>query len=127
MQKDAVKWCDFECRGADTPVSASEGPALSSGAIVSIVVASLFIILIFIDLSCYLVNRTGLLMVICEKTRGSKTSDEDAKLGSDEKEPLKEGDKQPTIQGSIKKETSVDFDMKKSISRTSFVGKDSAV
>lgn len=28
---------------------------------------------------------------------------------------------------SIKKETSVDFDMKKSISRTSFVGKDSAV
>jgi hypothetical protein len=28
---------------------------------------------------------------------------------------------------SVKKETSVDFDMKKSISRTSFVGKDSAV
>lgn len=62
-------------------MSANEGPALSSGAIVSIVVASLFVILIFIDLSCCLVNRTGLLMVICEKVRGSKTSDEDAKLG----------------------------------------------
>jgi hypothetical protein len=67
--------------GGDTPVSATEGPALSSGAIVSIVVASLFIILIFIDLSCYLVNQTGLLKMICEKTCGSKRSDEDAKLG----------------------------------------------
>lgn len=62
-------------------MSANEGPALSSVAIVSIVVASLIVILIFIDLSCYLVNRAGLLMVICEKVRGSKTSDEDAKLG----------------------------------------------
>jgi neurocan core protein len=62
-------------------VSANDGPALSSGAIVSIVVASLFVMLIFIDLSCYLVNRAGLLMLICEKVRGSKTSDEDAKLG----------------------------------------------
>jgi hypothetical protein len=62
-------------------VSATDGAALSSGAIVSIVVASLFIILIFIDLSCYVFNRTGLLMLICEKMRGCKTSDEDAKLG----------------------------------------------
>jgi neurocan core protein len=62
-------------------VSATEGPALSSGAIVSIVVASLFVILIFVDLSCYLVNRTGLLMLICEKMCGNKTNDEDAKLG----------------------------------------------
>lgn len=62
-------------------MSANDGPALSSGAIVSIVVASLFVMLIFIDLSCYLVNRAGLLMLICEKVRGSKTSDEDAKLG----------------------------------------------
>ncbi|XP_021918912.1 fasciclin-2 isoform X4 [Zootermopsis nevadensis] len=147
-------------RGGDTPVSATEGPALSTGAIVSIVVASLIIILIFIDVSCYLVNRTGLLMVICEKICGSRTNDEDAKLGSlyswrfplpycsnkdspgpglitekvpetnvsiDEKEPLKDASNKTTIQGSIKKETSVDFDMKKSISRTSFVGKDSAV
>lgn len=114
-------------RGGDTPVSATDGAALSSGAIVSIVVASLFIILIFIDLSCYVFNRTGLLMLICEKMRGCKTSDEDAKLGSDEKEPLKDAGKEATIQPSIKKETSVDFDMKKSISRTGFVGKDSAV
>lgn len=62
-------------------MSATEGPALSSGAIVSIVVASLLVILIIIDLSCYLVNRAGLLMLICEKTRGNKMSDEDAKLG----------------------------------------------
>jgi neurocan core protein len=62
-------------------VSATEGTALSSGAIVSIVVASLFVILIFIDLSCYVVNRAGVLMLICEKMRSSKTSDEDAKLG----------------------------------------------
>jgi hypothetical protein len=62
-------------------VSATEGAALSSGAIVSIVVASLFVILIFVDLSCYVVNQAGLLMLICEKMRGSKTSDEDAKLG----------------------------------------------
>jgi len=66
-------------------------------------------------------------MLICEKMRGSKTSDEDAKLGSDEKEPLKDAGKEATIQPSVKRETSVDFDMKKSVSRTSFVGKDSAV
>ncbi|XP_023709621.1 fasciclin-2 isoform X4 [Cryptotermes secundus] len=128
--------------GGDTPVPANEGPALSSGAIVSIVVASLFVILIFIDLSCYLVNRTGLLMVICEKVRGSKASDEDAKLGSlyswrfplpycsnkDSSGPDLSMEKLPETKVSIiKKETSVDFDMKKSISRTSFVGKDSAV
>jgi len=62
-------------------VSATEGAALSSAAIVSIVVASLIVILIFIDLSCYVVNRAGVLMLICEKMRGSKTSDEEAKLG----------------------------------------------
>lgn len=60
---------------------ATEGAALSSGAIVSIVVASLIVILIFIDLSCYVVNRAGLLMLLCEKMRGGKTSDDDAKLG----------------------------------------------
>lgn len=100
-------------RGGDTPVSASDGIALSSGAIVSIVVASLIVFLIFIDLSCYVVNRAGVLMLICEKMRGSKTSDEDAKLGSDEKEPLKDAGKEATIQPSVKRETSVDFDMKK--------------
>jgi neurocan core protein len=62
-------------------VPATEGAALSSGAIVSIVVASLIVILIFIDLSCYVVNRAGLLMLLCEKMRGGKTSDDDAKLG----------------------------------------------
>jgi len=62
-------------------VSANEGPALSSGAIVCIVVASLIVLLIFIDLSCYVVNRAGVLMLICEKMRGNNTSDEDAKLG----------------------------------------------
>lgn len=114
-------------RGGDTPVSATEGPALSSGAIVCIVVASLIVFLIFIDLSCYVVNRAGVLMLICEKMRGSNTNDEDAKLGSDEKEPLKDAGKEATILPSVKRETSVDFDMKKSISKTSFVGKNSAV
>jgi len=114
-------------RGGDTPVSATEGPALSSGAIVSIVVASLIVFLIFIDLSCYVVHRAGVLMLICEKIRGSNTNDEDAKLGSDEKEPLKDAGKGATILPSVKRETSVDYDMKKSISKTSFVGKNSAV
>jgi len=114
-------------RGGDTPVSATEGPALSSAAIVSIVVASLIVFLIFIDLSCYVVNRAGVLMLICEKMRGSNTSDEDAKLGSDEKEPLKDAGKEATILPSVKRETSVEFDMKKSISKTSFMGKNSAV
>ncbi|GFG32210.1 hypothetical protein Cfor_02031 [Coptotermes formosanus] len=88
----------YTLKSLDPPVSATEGAALSSGAIVSIVVASLFVILIFVDLSCYVVNQAGLLMLICEKMRGSKTSDEDAKLGSDEKEPLKDAGKEATIQ-----------------------------
>ncbi|XP_049841265.1 fasciclin-2 isoform X2 [Schistocerca gregaria] len=46
----------------------------------------------------------------------------------EEKEPLRDGKEPvPIIKERVKRETAVDFDVKKSVSRTSFVGKDSAV
>ncbi|XP_067012050.1 fasciclin-2 isoform X2 [Anabrus simplex] len=112
--------------GAGLPAERAEDPVLSSAAIVIIVVASLFVLLIIIDLLCFCFNKSGIIMAICEKTR-SKPDDTDIKLGREEKEPLRHERPLVPIIRSVKRETSVDFDMKKSISRTSFVGKDSAV
>jgi hypothetical protein len=49
-------------------------------------------------------------------------------LSRDEKEPLKEEKKiTPIIDSGLRRESSVTFDGKRSISKTGFVGKDSAV
>lgn len=46
----------------------------------------------------------------------------------DEKEPLKEEKKiTPIIDSGLRRETSITFDGKRSVSKTGFVGKDSAV
>ncbi|XP_063229305.1 fasciclin-2-like [Bacillus rossius redtenbacheri] len=117
---------DPSSRGTDSLVSTSSS-GLSSGVIVAIIVAALLLIFVIIDLSCYCVNKSGILMLVCEKTCRSKQEDEDAKLGREEKEPLNDGTKQPVIDPILKRDTAVEYDVKRSISRTSFVGKDSAV
>lgn len=123
----------------DPHVTAAESLfIMSSGVIVAIVVVSLLVLLLLIDLFCFCVNSAGLLMLMCESLKG-KPKDEDAKLGGEEKEPLKEinvmnGKDKMTIEimpmmqdNNLKKETMVDYDFKNSIAKTGFVGKDSAV
>nr|CAD7605378.1 unnamed protein product [Timema genevievae] len=139
--------------GSDSLVSVS-GTGLSSAVIVSIIVAALIVMLIIVDLSCYCMNKSGLLMLVCEKTRSSRGKEDDIKLGSlyswrfplpycsskdgagagvdpkgpiDEKEPLRDENRAAVMQPAMKRDTAVEYDIKRSLSRTSFVGKDSAV
>ncbi|XP_054257112.1 fasciclin-2-like isoform X1 [Macrosteles quadrilineatus] len=119
-------------RGSDDngPAKHSD-PHLSSTTIISIVVAALLIILVIVDVSCFFVNDTGILHIMCGKSKKNK-NDDDAKLGSEGKELLNNGHRDLKVQIESapmldKKDTTVEFDLKKATSKTSFVGKDSAV
>ncbi|XP_029170812.1 fasciclin-2 isoform X2 [Nylanderia fulva] len=157
-------------RGTDASVLQHQGPLLTSGAVIGIVVAMLFIIFIIIDAIFCCMRKTGIIYIICERSRRKPVDEEDTKLGSlygwrfplpycdqkmanvagvtaipdsgsgkntirlvrhtaiDEKEPLKEEKKiTPIIDSGLRRETSITFDGKRSISKTGFVGKDSAV
>ncbi|XP_011165129.3 fasciclin-2 isoform X2 [Solenopsis invicta] len=158
-------------RGVDTSVLQHQGPLISSGAIIGIVLATIFIIFIIIDAICCCVRKTGIINYMRERSRRKPVDEEDTKLGSvlygwrfplpycdqkmanvagvtaiqdsgsgkntirlvkhtaiDEKEPLKEEKKiTPIIDSGLRRETSITFDGKRSISKTGFVGKDSAV
>nr|XP_018899969.1 PREDICTED: fasciclin-2-like [Bemisia tabaci] len=108
---------------------------LSSAVLVLVVVAALFGILVIVDVSCFFFNETGLLSLACSSLCGKKkkhAKDDDPKLGSEAKELLN-GHRDSKVRidsnmdDSMKKNMQVNYDMKKSISKTSFVGKDSAV
>lgn len=115
-------------RGTDASVLQHQGPLLTSGAVIGIVVAMIFIVFIIIDSIFCCVRKTGIIFIICERSRRKPVDEEDAKLGRDEKEPLKEEKKiTPIIDSGLRRETSITFDGKRSISKTGFVGKDSAV
>ncbi|XP_014600914.1 PREDICTED: fasciclin-2 isoform X3 [Polistes canadensis] len=115
-------------RGPDTKVVHHHGPLISSAAIIGIVIAVLFIIIVIIDVICCCAHKTGIIYYVCERSRRKPVDEEDSKLGRDEKEPLKEEKKiTPIIDSGLRRETSVTFDGKRSVSKTGFVGKDSAV
>ncbi|XP_012054420.1 PREDICTED: fasciclin-2 [Atta cephalotes] len=157
-------------RGVDTSVLQHQGPLISSGAIIGIVLATIFVIFIVIDAICCCVRETGIINYMRERSRRKPVDEEDTKLGSlygwrfplpycdqkmanvagvtaiqdsssgkntirlvkhtaiDEKEPLKEEKKiTPIIDSGLRRETSITFDGKRSVSKTGFVGKDSAV
>ncbi|XP_077291454.1 neural cell adhesion molecule fasciclin 2 [Arctopsyche grandis] len=68
-------------RGADTTVHRHEGPALSSAAIIGIVIAGVLLMLIVVDVLLCCCRRQGVIATLCYKK--SKQHDEDeAKLGS---------------------------------------------
>ncbi|XP_026481817.1 fasciclin-2-like [Ctenocephalides felis] len=106
-------------RGMDSVVR-SEGPSLSSSAIVGIAVGAVVLLLLLVDLSCYCVARAGLLAAACHARTKPTDDEEAAKLGRDEQEPLQNGN--------VKRNTSVEFDGKKARAKTGeIVGKNSAV
>ncbi|XP_043480999.1 fasciclin-2-like isoform X2 [Leptopilina heterotoma] len=115
-------------RGNDSPVVHHRGALISSGAIIGIVIAILVVIIIVIDVICCCAQKTGIIFYVCERSRRKPMDEEDVKLGRDEKEPLREEKKiTPIIDSGLRRETSITFDGKRSISKTGFVGKDSAV
>ncbi|KAL1138703.1 hypothetical protein AAG570_008765 [Ranatra chinensis] len=122
-------------KGGENLVVQNSNIHLSSSLLVAVVVSALIIVLIIIDVSCYFVNDTGLLWLMCGKKSPRKSRDDDTKLGSEGKELLNNGNKdgkiriesKPMMDDGFKRDTTVEYDMKKSVSRTSFVGKDSAV
>ncbi|KAL1506852.1 hypothetical protein ABEB36_006137 [Hypothenemus hampei] len=120
-----------------------ENPTMSSGLIIGIVVLALVFILIVVDLTCFLANRTGAIASCCERIRKQKKDEEDPKLGSykaapahpntlnlpqpiklagtpaDEKEPLN----QP-----LEKPVSVEYDGRQVYTKSGeIIGKHSAV
>ncbi|KAL0114099.1 hypothetical protein PUN28_011428 [Cardiocondyla obscurior] len=115
-------------QGLDTSVVQHQGPLISSGAIIGIVLAITFITFVIIDAICCCMRKTGIINFVRERSRRKPVDEEDTKLGRDEKEPLKEEKKiTPIIDSGLRRETSVTFDGKRSVSKTGFVGKDSAV
>lgn len=68
------------CLGIDKDhlVATNQGLVLSSAAIVGIVVASLFLTLLIIDVSCFFVNQAGLFYLVCGNKK--KAPQEENKL-----------------------------------------------
>ncbi|XP_055913981.1 fasciclin-2 isoform X2 [Eupeodes corollae] len=138
-------------RGVDV-VQVADRQVLSSASIVGIVVGGVVILLIIVDLLCCVTVRMGVIAAMCRKTKRSPSEiDEETKLGSGQlvKEPppsplplpppVKLGgsplaspldEKQPlhSPPGSIKKDSSLEFDGKFVHSRSGeIIGKNSAV
>lgn len=110
----------------------NENTPLSSSLLISLVVGALCIILIIIDVSCYFVHETGILWLICGKKKSRTPREEDAKMSSEGKGLLNNGNRDSKIridatEDGFKRDTTVEYDIKRSISRTSFAGKNSAV
>nr|CAI5826296.1 unnamed protein product [Callosobruchus analis] len=103
-------------RGED-PIVPMQKAGISSGLIIGIVVAVIILVLILLDITCFFVNRLGVIALCCGN--GAKQSaEDDAKLSREEHEPLKQDEKQ----------ISVEFDGRHVYSKTGeIIGKHSAV
>ncbi|XP_035780060.1 fasciclin-2-like isoform X3 [Anopheles albimanus] len=69
-------------RGIDV-VLRVDSPALSSAAVIGIVIGAVLLLLIIIDLLCCLFGNLGIMAMLCRKTKRSPSDlDDEAKLGS---------------------------------------------
>ncbi|VVD03758.1 unnamed protein product [Leptidea sinapis] len=96
---------------------------LSSGSIIGIALAGVLLCLLIVDLLLFCFRRQGVIATICGK-RVKTHKDDEAKLGRDEKEPLKD-----TADDAIKRNSSVEFDGRRvyATSGGPIIGKNSAV
>ncbi|CAG9819922.1 unnamed protein product, partial [Phaedon cochleariae] len=83
-------------RGID-PIVPVQTAAMSSATIIGIVVAAIILVLIVLDITCYFVNRLGIIAMCCN-ARTKHADEEDPKLGSEEREPLKGEEKQMSVE-----------------------------
>lgn len=95
---------------------------LSSGAIIGLALTGVILCLLVVDLLLLCFRRQGVIATVCGK-RGKKHNDDEAKLGRDEKEPLKDTD------DAMKRNSSVEFDGHRvyATSGGPIIGKNSAV
>ncbi|KPU75267.1 fasciclin 2, isoform B [Drosophila ananassae] len=109
-------------RGIDV-IQVAERPVLSSAAIVGIAVGGVLLLLFVVDLLCCVTVHMGVMATMCRRAKRSPSEiDDEAKLGRDEKEPLR------TPTGSIKQNSTIEFDGRFVHSRSGeIIGKNSAV
>ncbi|XP_044009244.1 fasciclin-2 isoform X3 [Aphidius gifuensis] len=118
----------FYTAKASTMPTRKDRDTTSSLALIGVVIAAVFILIIVIDIICCCFLKIGVIFYFCERSKRKPVDEEDAKLGREEKEPLREEKKiTPIIDTGLRRETSITFDGKRSVSKTGFVGKDSAV
>ncbi|KAJ8915924.1 hypothetical protein NQ315_015539 [Exocentrus adspersus] len=63
------------------PAVPAQSPAMSSAAIIGIVIASILLVLLVLDITCFCINRIGLIALCCN-SKSKKSDEEDPKLGS---------------------------------------------
>ncbi|GLH09900.1 Protein of unknown function [Gryllus bimaculatus] len=115
MQDIALKNAEFYAAAGES--SSSPAAALSSAALVAAVVSALLAALLLLDVGCFACRRAGVIAALCERARHRK----DAPDAPDAHAGLRIG-------ASVKRDTSVGFDGKTTaVTRSTFVGKDSAV
>jgi hypothetical protein len=51
-------WAAFEYSGPE-PIVEARAPALSSGALIGIIIAALFVLTVIVDISCFVFNKAG--------------------------------------------------------------------
>ncbi|KAM8719562.1 hypothetical protein ACLKA7_005748 [Drosophila subpalustris] len=109
-------------RGIDV-IQVADRQVLSSAAIVGIAVGGVLLLLFIVDLLCCITVHMGVMAAMCRKAKRSPSEiDDEAKLGRDEKEPLR------TPTGSIKQNSTIEFDGRFVHSRSGeIIGKNSAV
>ncbi|XP_017088459.2 fasciclin-2 isoform X1 [Drosophila bipectinata] len=109
-------------RGIDV-IQVAERPVLSSAAIVGIALGGVLLLLFVVDLLCCVTVHMGVMATMCRRAKRSPSDiDDEAKLGRDEKEPLR------TPTGSIKQNSTIEFDGRFVHSRSGeIIGKNSAV
>ncbi|KAI8036151.1 hypothetical protein M5D96_011011, partial [Drosophila gunungcola] len=109
-------------RGIDV-IQVAERQVFSSAAIVGIALGGVLLLLFVVDLLCCITVHMGVMATMCRKAKRSPSEiDDEAKLGRDEKEPLR------TPTGSIKQNSTIEFDGRFVHSRSGeIIGKNSAV
>lgn len=113
-------------RGLDTAIPSNDGPALSSGLILGIVIACVVVVLILVDIACFCVNRTGILAFCCDCAKSKRVDEEESKLGRGEREPLSPENRSPQIIDE-KKSLTVEYDGKEVRTKPTEIGRYSAV
>lgn len=76
---DNIKKKTFYSLGID-PVVPVESPTMSSSAIIGIVIAAILLVLLVLDITCYCINRIGLIALCCN-SKSKQSDEEDPKLG----------------------------------------------
>ncbi|KAB0799202.1 hypothetical protein PPYR_07082 [Photinus pyralis] len=119
----------FVMLGLNAIVYQDDDPTISSATIIGIVVAAILLLLILIDVLCCCTNHAGIIALIYDQVHSKPVDDEDAKLGREEKQPLRTDLQDPMIVNGVDKcNMSVEYDGKQVYTKPGeIIGKHSVV